>query len=221
MAITGTTAYESIALRRKRLDMAQEAIDSYSAEELEKPIWEVAHNPSDFFLICSWASAQKKSKDIEYYLCRLLDLEYVDASEDRGDGHDGDDYYELKTSTTNEDRDLNIRQIRLWQDIKYYICCYIDEFDLSNSWCFKLTKAEMEAEVAAHGSYTHGTKAAVALNENKEYSLTIGPRKAKEWREKYWFEELYQKLCGTDGQDGDGGADAETDADKTDETDGE
>lgn len=90
---------------------------------------------------------------------------------------------------------LNIRQIRLWQDVDYYICRYIDEIDFSKSWCFKLTKAEIEAEVAAHGSYTHGTKATATDSEKNEYSMTVGVKKAKEWRKKYWYDDLYKKLC--------------------------
>lgn len=196
MAITGNGTAGTIAAQMSRMRRIQAALDSYSEKELDQPIWEVARNASDFFLICSWASAQKKSKDIEYYLCRRMGWHYVEAVEDRGDCRDDDGaYYELKTSTTNDERLLNIRQIRLWQDVDYYVCSYVDEYDIANSWCFKLTKAEMEAEVAAHGSYTHGTKAVASLNKNREYSLTVGRKKAEEWRKKYWYGELYDKLC--------------------------
>lgn len=83
----------------------------------------------------------------------------------------------------------------------YYVCSCIDERDLANSKTFKLTKSEMESEVAKMGSITHGTKEAVSDNKNKEYSITLdvlneNNENTQRWMSRYWFAGLYDQLNG-------------------------
>lgn len=147
-------------------------------------------------------TAQAKAPLGERFLCNLLGYTRVSAREDRGDAVDKNGiYYEFKNSFTNQQQNLNIRQIRLWQDVDYYYCFYINEEDLDNSLFFVLSKEEMIEEVALCGGYTHGTIAANAVNEHNEYSITIpvyndNNEKTKRWKEKYLSTDLKQKVLG-------------------------
>lgn len=165
-------------------------------------------NSKQFFLVMSQYNAQAKSKWIEQYIAYNLDLELVPASLDRGDAKDiNDKHYEFKTSTTNKGKNLNLRQIRLYQDVDYYICSYIEELDLKQSSTFFLTKSELKKElklvngVDSDGKikgFTHGTIAANKNNKTPEYSLTIpineDNENFKRWKESYWFDPLYDVL---------------------------
>lgn len=165
-------------------------------------------NSKQFFLVMSQYNAQAKSKWIEQYIAYNLDLELVPASLDRGDAKDiNDKHYEFKTSTTNKGKNLNLRQIRLYQDVDYYICSYIEELDLKQSSTFFLTKSELKKElklvngVDSDGKikgFTHGTIAANKNNKTPEYSLTIpineDNENFKRWKENYWFDPLYDVL---------------------------
>ena len=75
-------------------------------------------NKDDFFLVMSQYNAQAKSRWIEQYIGYNLGIDLISASLDRGDGEKDGVYYEFKTSTTNKQRNLNLRQIRLYQDIE-------------------------------------------------------------------------------------------------------
>lgn len=147
-------------------------------------------------------SAQAKAPLGEKFLCNLLGYTRVSAREDCGDAVDEEGiYYEFKNSFTNQRQNLNIRQIRLWQDVDYYYCFYINEEDLDKSVFFVLTKEEMTEEVALCGGYTHGTVTANAVNEHSEYSITIPiyndkNEKTKRWKEKYLSNELKNKILG-------------------------
>ena len=66
-------------------------------------------------------SAQAKAPLGEKFLCNLLGYTRVSSKEDRGDAFDKEGvYYEFKNSFTNQQQNLNIRQIRLWQNVDYY-----------------------------------------------------------------------------------------------------
>lgn len=147
-------------------------------------------------------TAQAKAPLGEKFLCNLLGYTRVSSREDRGDAVDKEGiYYEFKNSFTNQRQNLNIRQIRLWQNVDYYYCFYINEEDLDKSVFFILTKDEMIKEVALCGGYTHGTVTANAVNEHNEYSITIPiyndkNEKTKHWKEKYLSNELKNKILG-------------------------
>lgn len=147
-------------------------------------------------------TAQAKAPLGEKFLCNLFGYTRVSSREDCGDAVDEEGtYYEFKNSFTNQQQNLNIRQIRLWQNVDYYYCFYINEEDLDKSVFFVLTKDEMIEEVALCGGYTHGTVAANAVNEHNEYSITIPVynnknEKTKRWKEKYLSNELKNKILG-------------------------
>ena len=147
-------------------------------------------------------TAQAKAPLGEKFLCNLLGYTRVSSKEDCGDAVDKNGiHYEFKNSFTNQQQNLNIRQIRLWQNVDYYYCFYINEEELDKSVFFVLTKEEMTEEVALCGGYTHGTVAANAENKHSEYSITIPiyndeNEKTKRWKEKYLSNELKSKILG-------------------------
>lgn len=112
--------------------------------------------PNLFFYCLSLLSTQQKAPLCEKYVVKQLKGERVKSSLDRGDFKIDEKYYELKCSFNNKDKNLNIRQIRLYQDVDYYLCGYIDTFCLNKSYFYILTKIEMEKEVRMLGSFTHG-----------------------------------------------------------------
>ena len=146
-------------------------------------------NPSTLFSLCSILNAQRKAPIIEKFVCARLSLDKVSASKNRGDACDkkSDATYEFKISTTNHAQCLNIRQVRLWQSIDYYLVAYINELDVSSSYVFLLTHQEMSDEIEKHGCATHGTSSANKQNKNIEYSMTlkIGSQLFSEWLAKY------------------------------------
>lgn len=159
-------------------------------------------NAELYYTATASLSAQQKAPMGERFLCKQLGLTQVSSRLDRGDAHDENGlYYEFKNSFTNIGENLNIRQIRLWQDVDFYYCIYINEKDLNKSLFFVLTKEEMEKEVELCGGYTHGTVGANAVNQHSEYSITIpiyrdSNPKTKRWKENYLCEDLKNKVLG-------------------------
>ena len=181
----------------KQALMIQQLLSNYN--ELNIPI-EKCDNAILYYMATASLSAQKKAPMGEKFLCNKLNLKQIPSREDRGDAVDENGiYYEFKNSFTNEAKNLNIRQIRLWQDIDFYICFYINEENLDDSIFFKLTKQEMEEEVELCGGYTHGTIQANAVNQHSEYSITIPiyndkNEKTKRWKKKYLSPELKERI---------------------------
>ena len=153
-----------------------------------------------YYLSTASLTAQKKAPMGEKFLCHKLNMIRVPPSEDRGDARDNNNlYYEFKNSFTNEAQNLNIRQIRLWQDVDFYYCIYINEQDLNKSLFFVLSKEEMEKEVELCGGFTHGTAIANAVNQHSEYSITIpvyndNNEKTKRWKQKYLSQSLKERI---------------------------
>lgn len=146
-------------------------------------------------------NAQQKAGSIEKYITAKLGGIGVKSSEDRGDAEIDGKFYEIKTSTTNKNQCLNIRQIRLYQDIDFYICSYIDERCLKNSKTYLLSKDEMAAEVDLIGGFTHGTVSSNIGKINPEYSITLPVmnltnKHVKRWNKHYWYNDLYSILQG-------------------------
>lgn len=155
--------------------------------------------PEVFFSAISVGTAQAKAPEVEKFIARKLGYIKISPSLNRGDFKTSDDkYIELKNSFSNKDECLNLRQIRLWQKIDYYLCMYINETDLSKSIVMLLSHEQMEKEVAEHGSATHGTSTSNANNKNIEYSITLSVNGSpmKSWIEKYSNEELKAKIVG-------------------------
>lgn len=112
-------------------------------------------------------------------------------SENRGDYFSPiyNKYLELKVSFDNEKETLNLRQIRLYQDVDIYIAIYLST-DINNSHSYLLSKEQMVREVELTGkSLTHGIKG--LPNDSPEYSITIPLKKdnkssiTKRWNENY------------------------------------
>lgn len=155
--------------------------------------------PEVFFSVISVGTAQAKAPEVEKFVARKLGYTKISPSLNRGDFKTSDDkYIELKNSFSNKDECLNLRQLRLWQKIDYYLCMYINETDLSKSIVMLLSHEQMEKEVAEHGSATHGTSTSNANNKNIEYSITLSVNGSpiKSWIEKYSNEELKAKIVG-------------------------
>ena len=155
----------------------------------------------DFLFLCSFASAQQKSREIELWIVDLLHAKPVPASLDRGDCHVDGEYIEIKVSTTNASGYLNIRQIRPWQELDWYICAYIEERRPQRSVAFRLTRDQMKAEITVIGSVMHGTHAAVRANVNKEYGMTIPVHNAmhpitRRWMCDYYDSDLTGRIGG-------------------------
>jgi hypothetical protein len=152
--------------------------------------------PADFFAMTCVLSAQQKAIAIERYVIRIYGGVHVPAAQNRGDFRVGDVFYEVKISTANVQNCLNIRQIRLYQDVDWYVCAYIDETNLSLSQCFRLSKDDMRQETNRHGGYSHGTGIENVKRTNAEYSITIplDSDLAKSWHVKYDDKLLYDAL---------------------------
>lgn len=181
------------------MDHLYKIIEKYNLKD-ESVKLNTIEDEDDFFFLMSFFNAQAKAVEIENFLIKELKCEKISAGLDRGDClSPNEKYIELKTSTTNKNNFLNIRQIRLYQDVDYYICSFINERSLDKSAYYLLTKEEMVDEVEKCGSYTHGTKKATDLNINKEYSISF-PIYSKNditnrWNKKYRRKNIEELIC--------------------------
>ena len=157
------------------------------------------NEPEVFFTVISVGTAQAKAPEAEKFIARKMSWTKISPSLNRGDFRTAENkYIELKNSFSNKAGCLNLRQIRLWQEVDYYLCVYIDETNIANSIVLLLTHEQMEREVAACGSATHGTAAANANNQNIEYSITIkvGSPMMAQWIEKYNAPDIRNQIIG-------------------------
>ena len=122
------------------------------------------------------------------------------SSEDQGD-FECSEYgiCESKISTTNKGIQLNMKQLRLWQDVDTYICAYIDYDTPNRSKFYILTKKEMCDQWEKYGGYMHGTKKSNENNEKPSLSLSIRPysinsKKTKEWDDKFLDDDYKKKF---------------------------
>lgn len=137
-----------------------EDLDEYSFEEI-------------ISLSTVLRSAQGRTSLYEKKLASLFNWNKVSASQEQGDYIDvNNEKFELKISSTNQDNSINIDQIRLWQDIDYYLICYVD-IENKNLLSFKLSKEQMLTETEKFGKACHGTKKANQGNSKIEYSFKI------------------------------------------------
>lgn len=169
--------------------------------DIDRAIYILEHNKSDimdlsvdnFHNIMKNFSTQKRSPYYEKYLIELFNMKKVLATENRGDAIDNNGkYYEYKISFKNEANKLNIRQIRLYQDIDYYLCVYFGDKN-EDRYVFILTKKEIQKEIEKQkNQYTHGVKDINKDNKYNEFSLTISLKSElfKVWVNKYLNTEL-------------------------------
>ena len=172
-------------------------IKSYLEENNDvEDITDISDGELFYFLISKY-STQKKAVLAQTFIANKLGAKEIAASENQGDFvfENTKTYVELKHSFKNQAQNLNIRQIRLWQNVDYYYCFYVDEDNFDNSNFYILTKEQMKQEVELCGGATHGTIEANINNQNIEYSITIPQRpgtkseKTKRW-EQYKSEEI-------------------------------
>lgn len=163
-------------------------IHQFSEKDLNTNVYEITEGHSFYMLISSLTPPSKGSL-VEKFLCKKMNYQRVPSSFNKGDAKDNNNnYYEFKTSFTNKDEKLNIRQIRPWQNVDFYYCSYINENDIDKSVFFVLTKDEMLKEIEECGNYTHGTKKANENNQNKEFSITIDVYNIKNTTTKRWYD---------------------------------
>lgn len=152
---------------KRRVSIADEAL---GIPDSERRAWDV-------FRASAVLNAQARGVVAEKVVRAVMGGDRVCSSEDRGDMLLNGRHCEIKSGFSSGK--MNIRQVRPWQDADYVVIhVNVEDREACRAW--RLTHDQMMAEVKKHGSVSHGTAGAVALNANKEYSLTIsrGPRSA-------------------------------------------
>ena len=131
----------------------------------------------EFIKHMSLLNPQSYGSRIERRIIRDSQNTKVNSSLGRGDMvSGGDSYYEIKNSiVTDANNALNIVQVRLWQDIDYYLCIAYDLRDLDNfkSYIFLLTHDEMKEQCRYQANAAHGTNDANVDNTNVEMRFSI------------------------------------------------
>lgn len=183
----------------KRALSTAELFEQENMDENQE-LWKI-ENANLFYGLIAPNSAQSKAPSSEKFIANKLGVEKIKASLDRGDYYDAsnDTYIELKNSFTNKAEKLNLRQIRLWQEVDFYYCIYIDHDSLNKSAVYVLTKDEMVEEVEIMGGFTHGTIGINAENTHSEYSITLSVKKnsnahKQRWDKKYFDKELFKRI---------------------------
>lgn len=162
----------------------QRAVDEVTQLSRKYPDGEVDVSDlsvADIGAITYLMSPQKKAPIYEGIVIKMCGGTKIPSSLNRGDflyvGAEGREIYvEVKISTTNAKRALNARQIRLYQQVDYYLLAYIDELEPKNTLFYLLTHDEMKRLCDACGSICHGTRGAVANNVNLEYGISLATR---------------------------------------------
>lgn len=187
--------------------MVNALVEKYNLHNLNQSsnLVDIIESSQDIVKLCSMLTPQGKARELENLLAKtcLNGADLISPSLDMGDAKDASGkLWELKTSTSNATDALNLRQIRPWQQVDFYLCSYINETNPQNSRFYVLTKQEMWEEVQLLGSPTHGLTSASAQDETVEWSVTIYPysdsREATErWNEKYLSDDMRHAFLGT------------------------
>jgi hypothetical protein len=127
----------------------------------------------DLFMIIAPLTSQSKGPKQEERIIYMFGGKKIKSEADKGDYVDANgNFFEVKCSTPSKNLNvLNIVQIRPHQQIEYYICCFIDDVQYMNNYCFKLSKEQMNDELDMIGHSAHG--AAIKVQLNKEYRISI------------------------------------------------
>lgn len=146
----------------------------------------------DFYLLIAPLTAQSKSTKYENLICKILNGMKIKAEADKGD------FVEIKCSTPSKDGNiLNVVQIRLHQQIEYYICAFIDDISYKNNFIFKLTKEQMKHECDLIGNSAHGAARKQQINKEMRFSIKlddIDSEVTKRWLNNYRNQNLERKL---------------------------
>lgn len=146
-------------------------------------------------------SAQQYGIRFENYIIEKCGGERVKQKLGRGDLLYKNKYAEIKVSILNDSNNvLNLVQLRLYQEIDYYIFMALDNReDKVKVYYYLLSKEDMEREVLiCKASNAHGTKEANNENNNKELRLSISiddkNRDFVRWNELYGYKSLKSLL---------------------------
>jgi len=131
----------------------------------------------DFYRITSLLTPQSRSPLWEKYFIKKYQCKKVGKDENRGDIEKDGKFYEYKASGFNQDKGLNIVQIRLWHDCGYIIQSISDQGAIT----FILTHDEMKAETKLLSAQSaHGTKNVTSENKFNELRMTV-KRETEDW----------------------------------------
>ena len=164
-------------------------------------------NEKNFIKKVSLLTPQSYGNKIEKWINKQIKSKMVMARHNRGDLNLKGKYIEVKSSIiTKSNPFLNMVQIRLYQDLDYYLCCAFDVRDIRNykSYFFLLTHDQMEEEMDVLTSTpAHGTKDSIKDHNNIElrYSLLADSNSGvfKRWINKYQqesFSDIITKING-------------------------
>lgn len=197
--MTVSSVLSSIPSVEKIIELNKLA-DKYDLENRsdKENLTDFIDSSQDIVKLCSLLTPQGKSRELEMLLAktRLQDADLISPGLDTGDARTDDDLlWEMKTSTSNVKDSLNLRQIRCWQQIDFYLCSYLNEDNPENSKFYVLSKEQMWQEVQTLGSPTHGLATASALDETVEWSVTLKPYSTTSeasirWNNDYLSEEM-------------------------------
>ncbi len=149
----------------------------------------------DFIYRVCHLNPQKYGLRIQAYFANVMGYKFLDKSLDNGDFENLEgETVEFKCSFLNLDHEtnkINIKQIRLYQEIKYYYIFTInfnDEHNLTYK-TYKLNKNDMLSECKLMASNCHMTKLRNEENKNVELGITITAKEENEhfkrWEDKY------------------------------------
>lgn len=145
-----------------------------------------------FFLRCRNLKTQIYGLRVQAYLSTLLKYKPTPSSEDCGDfkTRENEDV-EFKCSfLDNYSKNINIKNIRRWQDIDYYYVFTVDYSDYRNLIykCYKLNRKQMDDECKVMNAQpVHSTKKANEHNEKIElgFSVKVGSDHFLRWEDNY------------------------------------
>lgn len=160
--------------------------------------WGFNLSEKEFIKGMLYLNPQSYGARIENHIKKCLGFTKVSAKKNRGDlvNPCTKCYYEVKISLlTPCNLALNLVQIRLWQNVDYYLCVAYDLRNVINyrKYVFLLTHDEMKKE-CARASAAHGTSISNSNNKNVELRMSINcdenDETFKRWKEKYLKEDF-------------------------------
>lgn len=108
---------------------------------------------------------------IQEYLRQSLNAWDVPAYEERGDFQVGDKYFEVKASYLSQKNSLyNLTHLRTWQQINYYLCCFIDCDDEFKPYFYVIDKNILGKMKLG---FMNGTPKSNVNNVNVEMRATV------------------------------------------------
>jgi len=138
----------------------------------------------EFYNITSVLTPQSRSPLWEKYYIQKRGANKLKAQENKGDFILDGKAYEYKASGFNQTGNINIVQLRSWQQ-----CDYIIQYITPDKvFTFRLTHAQMEKELSlCKASSAHGTPIANLNNETIEFRFTVevGGKNWKRWLSRY------------------------------------